>query len=179
VNTFAVALAAIGAFAVSANGATLITEADFGGDFAGSVFDTTATNIGIISANTIISGVMDAGAPSDAVFFTSNITITSIMVQLTNGTEIDFGINLGTGSTPEYFALGGTPDIFGSASLAVPGAYELLTSPIPAGTYFLTFDDATQGITYSATLTTVPEPSSAILIGLGALGFVVNRRRAK
>ena len=163
---------------VSATAATLITEADFGGDFAGTFTNPTpSTDIGTIGlGTTIISGLNDDFV--DAVHFTVTGTIKSIRYEVGVGNAAaNFGITFGSGSTAVLAGFADPNNVL-IDDLIIQNPYDqTFTKALAPGDYFLTWHDSGDPIAYSVTIETVPVPAAVWLFGSGLIGLVGLARR--
>ena len=158
----------------SASASTIITEADYGGDFAGEFTNpTSSTDIGTIgTGSTTISGLNDDFV--DAVHFTVTGSITSIRYILGDGNaNANFGITFGYGTSA---VLAGFDDPGGVLidDLIIPNPYDqTFTKALAPGDYFLTWHDSGDPIAYSVTIETspVPVPAAVWLFSSGLIGL--------
>jgi len=166
----------------SANASTIITEADYGGDFAGEYTNpTSSTDIGNIgTGSTTISGLNDDFV--DAVHFSVSGSITSIRYILGDGNaNANFGITFGQG-TSAVLAGFDDPNNVLIDDLIIPNPYDqTFTKALAPGDYFLTWHDSGGPIAYSVIIETspVPVPAAIWLFGSGLLGLVGVARRKK
>ena len=164
----------------SATAATVITEADFGGDFAGTFTNPTpSTDIGFIGfGTTTISGLNDDFV--DAVHFTTTGTIKSIRYVLGEGNPAaSFGITFGRGSTA-ILAGFNDPNHVLIDDLIVDNPYdETFAKNLAPGDYFLTWHDSNDPIAYSVTIQVVPLPAAAWLFISAIAGLAGAKRLSR
>jgi len=139
-----------------------------------------------------------AGAEGVAGGATSTINLTGVSTFNAQFLNNDLTVNVGSGSTLQlrgtatplnssafvYLAIGGTLTFTGGSpsTLNAGNIFNALTS-----TAYSTSGDISASFTFTGSqaaptsitaITAIPEPSSAILLGLGTLGLISRRRRA-
>ena len=166
----------------TAKASTAITEADYGGDFAGEYTNPSiSTDIGVIGiGSTTISGLNDDFV--DAVHFSVTGNITSMRYIVGNGNAVgNFGISFGHG-TSAVLAGFADPNNVLIDNLIIDNPYDqTFTKALTPGDYFLTWHDSGDPIAYSVIIETSPVPEAntyaMMLAGLGLVGFMAKRRK--
>jgi len=188
VSALTITLIKFGLLSGGANAAIIYNEA-IDGEI--SSVSTTPTSLGSLSlGQSDIIGQIGSGA-RDYFTFTvgSGLILDSITLVSGTGTNHFFGIDdQSTFNDGGGFLIGAlfsgavteSPDFLdtfsGGGAFGGSGVSE---SNLPAGDYTILLNETVAGsFDYQLRLTSVPEPSSVLILGLGVLGFIGRRRRA-
>ena len=167
-------LIAFGSLAGAANAALIVTEADFGGEYSSSDFSPTSIGTLEFGLNTI-SGSFDGSAEFDfvSVFLPGSLNVTSFQLVTSN-------VIASPGGFQASIDIGGSFDRLAGIS---PTTHTFLTTQLTQGgsTTFgidTVFVDETRSFDYTWQIETIPEPTSATLLGLASILLASRRKRS-
>ena len=178
-------------FDISTDGSGCFLEVTYGtngGDFASGGPGGAGQSINLLQnaglgSNFVTFTLLNAVADFDILSQTANTAAANEFGTLTSDAAIDYTIISGltslAGDNTTLVTYGSAPSDNGQFSAVIAGAttftYEYDSSARPAGTVST---DAFRFGVNAASLTHVPEPSTALLGVLAGLGFIARRRRA-